>query len=211
MTHCHIPTSSNSSPKRSKRSGKRENNTLIDNHRHRKVFKTRSHTNKLSQRSGQSECNQSNYDHPFIQKVISIDRMPAKSQHNGKKCLHKTKSDFGGKSNGPIIDERQVVPIDNFITLSNNLLDNTPVSNTTNVPKISAKQPLKKSNTFPYEKLHSDTTSCSSENESIGCEKNYEQRNTNNVAIDKRLNEDEESYNLSNNVYVRNIEDIRNR
>ena len=211
MKHGHIPSSSNASPKSSKRSGKRENSTLVDNHRHRKVFKTRSHTNKLSANNGWSEYNQSKFDPTSFQNVVSIDQMPQQSQNSSKKCLHKTKSDFGGKLNGHIVAERQVVPIESIITLSNNLLANTPTSNISNVPKISNKQPLKKSNTFPYEKLHSDTTSCSSENESIGCEKSNEERNINKMANDKRLNGATETYNLSSNVCVEHTNHIRKR
>ena len=211
MKHGHISSSTNASPNSSKRSSKRENISFIDNHRHRKVFKTRSHTNKLSANYEWSECNQSKFDPTSFQNVISIDQMPQKSQNHSKKCLYKTKSDFGGKMNGNVISERQGVPIESIITLSNNLLANTPNSSISNVPKISNKQPLKKSNTFPYEKLHSDTTSCSSENESIGCEKIHEERNINEMDNDKRLNGVLQTYNPSTNVCVSHTNNIRKR
>ena len=208
MKHGHIPSSTNASPKSSKHSSKREN---IDNHRHRKVFKTRSHTNKLAANNEWSEYNLSKFDPTSFQNVISIDEMPQKSQNYSKKCLYKTKSDFGGNMNGHISAERQVVPIESIIALSNNLLANAPTSSINGVTKISNKQPLKKANTFPYEKLHSDTTSCSSENESIGCEKNHKERNINEMVNDKRLNEVLQAYHPSTNVCVNHTNHIRKR
>ena len=77
-------------------------------------------------------------------------------------------------------------------------------SNTNNVPRISSKHPLKKSNTFPYEKLHhNDTTdSYSSENESMGCEKIQEENNVDSVA-DDQVNGQKETHNQNwNNAFV---------
>jgi len=201
--------SSNASPKNNKRSGKRENNSLFDNHRHRKVLKTRSHThNKSSTKNVWKECNESDFDPTYLRNEIGIRQIQGTVvQIKGKKCLHKTKSDFG-KFNGDVIAERQVVPIENILTLSNNLLETT--SNTNNVPRVSSKQPLKKSNTFPYEKLHSDTTSYSSENESIGWEKNNEENNIDRMA-DEQLNGRRETHNQKRNVFVEHTTHVRKR
>ena len=122
--------------------------------------------------------------------------------------IHETKSDFCDKTFGHTIPEKQVGPLPGILTLSNNLLANAS-STSNNGPKISSKQPLKKSNTFPYEKLHSDTTSySSSENESIGCEKNRQESNIHN--LDLKISNEEETH-FDEDVFVDHANHIRKR
>ena len=205
----HIPSTSNASPKNNKRRGNIDNNSLFDNHRHRKVIKTRSHksTKPGWEDDKEQQFNQMIYlrdNQPnFTQKnkELGINQIEQPLPNNGKKCLHKTKSDFG-RPNRDIIPEGQVVAIENILTLSNNLLvNNNSTSNINNVPKISAKQPLKKANTFPYEKLHSDTTSYSSDNEIMSCDDNPIDDKSNRRA-DERWNGNKEAYTPNGSVFV---------
>ena len=194
---------SNGFPKSNKFSGsKRENNNLFENHRnHRKVLKSRSHSHNKNTPS-KNVWRESDLDPASLQNEIDVRQIQGTAvQVNGKRCLHKSKSDFGGNFSEGSLALRQVVPLENILTLSNNLLANNnsavaAKSNTNNVPRISSKHPLKKSNTFPYEKLHhNDTTdSYSSENESMGCEKIQEENNVDSMA-DDQVNGQKETHN----------------
>ena len=167
-----------SSPKNHVKYGreKREktDKNLFGNHsRHRKVSKTRSHTtHRSSHLEDWNEFNQLNLNTNYLPNHLK--QSSQTEFHNSNKwCSHEPKSDFNEKMCEHNVPERQVGALPGI-----------------NVPKMSSKQPLKKSNTFPYEKLHSDTTSySSSENESIGCEKNkkediYENPTDENIFLD---------------------------
>ena len=98
-------------------------------------------------------------------------KIEEKINKNVKKHLHKTKSDFVRKNDEAT--NRKDIPIKPARTLSNipNSTNNANTITTHNVPTKTSniKPPLKKSNTFPYETLYNDTTSYSSDNESLSC------------------------------------------
>jgi hypothetical protein len=227
IKHDHIPSTLNASPRNNKRRGHVDNSLF--NNRHRKVMKTRSHTQQQhpsSTKNGWEDDkeqqlnhmiylrdNQSNFTPISLNKELGINQIEGPLQNNGKRCLNKTKSDFG-RPNRDIIAEGQVVPIENILTLSNNLLANNSTSNTNNVPKVSAKQPLKKANTFPYEKLqHSDTTSYSSDNDSMSCDADNHIHDKSNTtrADDERWNGNREAYTPNCSVFVDKSSIIRKR
>ena len=204
---------SNVSPKSHFKHGgeKREktDHNISDNHhqqRHRKVLKTRSHTtHKSSRKQEWNEFNSFDFNPNSLQNKI---KQESQFQNSNKVNLHETKSDFCDTTFGHTMPEKQIGPLPGILTLSNNLLANAS-SASNNGPKISSKQPLKKSNTFPYEKLHSDTTSySSSENESIGCEKNHQESNIHNLDF-KNSNEDETHF--DEDVFVDLAKNIRKR
>ena len=151
---------------------------LVSNHpRHRKISKTRSHTtHRSSRKEGWDDFDQFNFHPNNLQNQNQI-KQSIEFQNSNKTCLHATKSDFNEKICEHNVAERHVGALPGI-----------------NVPMISSKQPLKKSNTFPYEKLHSDTTSySSSENESIGCEKSHKDNNVHNLDF-KNSNKKEEHF-----------------
>ena len=189
------------------------NSNLFGNHRHRKVTKTRSHMHRSLTKHGLEEDkqqlshmphlrdNESSFATMALNRELGINQTAQNMQiDNGKKCLHKTKSDFGMANNECIAGIGQIMPIENIFALSNNLMDDNSTPNNNSVPKLSAKQPLKKANTFPYETLHNDTTSYSSDNESMYCDDN--QIDDRNSTRDERCNGDKAEAFAIRNVLV---------
>ena len=188
--HSHAPSPKNHMKYGREKREKTEKNLVSNHPRHRKISKTRSHTTHRSSRNeGWDDFNQFDFNPNHLQNQM---KQSLEFQNSNKTCLHATKSDFNEKICEHNVPERHVGALPGI-----------------NVPKISSKQPLKKSNTFPYEKLHSDTTSySSSENESIGCEKSHKDSNVHNLDF-KNSNEKEEHF--DEDVFANHSNHVRKR
>ena len=216
-----LPCSTDSPPKNNKRRPMRENRDrqMFDHHhRHKKLLKTRSHTHQQnsSTKRGWDECNDRlNFDPTSFQGNLCSTQMRQPSAGNKKKCSHKNISELESDHRN-VISNTKEIPVENICTLTNDLLTKNLISADTNSVSRAppSKQPLKKSNTFPYEKLHSDnTSSCSSENEGcdIGCDKGEQKCNASERMTNHMLRRASINHDIDGNVFLDETENIRKR